>query len=235
MKKQKKQSVALWLLVVLAAFGVFAGSNEQLPSIFENAWVADVAYRLHIGNSILYDLSTGVLVSIFFWWLLIELPQAKKHRILKSTLQRHYGYFKEDVIQILLFASNSTYEHDLPEQLMDRDKFKDYFKADDRKQWYATLNGLQDEPVRINDLLIEMDLLREEISYFLNNVEIENDDAHAFFKRFSAHIHKLKHSSDYTNDHVKYLGNFIWEIFTGWSFIDGYRKSDVIQDMIDSI
>lgn len=235
MTKQKKQSVALLILAALAALGMFVGSNEPVLPIFEGTWVEDATYWLHLGNSILYDLSVGVLISIFFWWLLVGLPQAKKQRILKSTLQRHYGYFKEDVIQILLSASDEAYEPELPEQLLDRDTFKEHFKADDLKQWYATLNGLQDHPTKINDLLVEMDLLWQEISYFLNNVEIDSDDAHAFFKRFSAHIYKLKHSSVYTHDHVKYLGNFIWEVFAGWSFIDGYRKSDIVQDMIDSI
>ena len=235
MTRQKKQSIALFMLGSLSVLGMFVGSNEPILPILENTWVATTAYRLHLGNSIIYDLSTGILVSIFFWWLLVSLPQTKKNKIIKSTLQRHYGYFKEDTIQILLFAGGNNYEADVPEQLLSRDAFKNYFKANNMREWYATLNGLQDEPSRINDLLIEMDLLCQEISYFLSNVEIENDDAHAFFKRLTAHIYKLKHSSTYTNDQVKYLGNFIWEIFTGWSIIDGYRKSDLVQDMIDSI
>jgi hypothetical protein len=33
----------------------------------------------------------------------------------------------------------------------------------------------------------------------------------------------------------KQLGKLIWEIFAGWSFVDGYRERDPIQEAIDLI
>lgn len=235
MTRRNTQRVILGLLLVLAVFGTFSGSNEPVMGMLEGTWLADIAYRLHFGNTILFNLSVGLLVSVFFWWLFVGIPQAQKRKMLRANLQRYYGYFKEEVVHILLSASGEAYDSNLPEQLLDHEKFKAYFKTEGSRHWYAALNGLQHQQGQINDLLVEMELLGQEISYVLNNIDIENENAHAFFKRLITHLYKLKNCTIYTGDHVKYLGNFIWEILAWWSFIDGQRKSDIVQDMIDSI
>lgn len=222
-------------LSVLAVFGTFSGSNEPIIAPLRNTPVADLAFKLHMGNAILFNVSVGFLVSIFFWWLLVGMPQAQKRAMLKTNLQRYYGYFKEDVIHILLSASGEAYDSDLAEQLTDHEKFKAYFKEDNSKRWYAALNGLQGDQGQINDLLVELEILAQEVSYVLNNIDIQDENAHAFFKRLTVHLYKLKNCTIYTNDHVKYLGNFIWEILSRWSFIDGQRTNDIVQDMINSI
>lgn len=33
----------------------------------------------------------------------------------------------------------------------------------------------------------------------------------------------------------KSLLRFLWELFTGWSFADGYRKEDIVKLMIKEI
>jgi hypothetical protein len=36
-------------------------------------------------------------------------------------------------------------------------------------------------------------------------------------------------------DDTKSFARFLWALFTGWSFVTGYPKSDIVQDMIDAI
>ena len=87
----------------------------------------------------------------------------------------------------------------------------------------------------MNDVLVELELLASEVSYVLSNVSIADDEVHGFFKRLSEQIYRLKSSSVFTHDKVKYLSNFLWGILARWSFIDGQRQNDVVQDMIDRI
>jgi hypothetical protein len=34
---------------------------------------------------------------------------------------------------------------------------------------------------------------------------------------------------------MKGFGNFMWEVFAGWSFVTGYQKRDFFEDMIRAI
>jgi hypothetical protein len=36
-------------------------------------------------------------------------------------------------------------------------------------------------------------------------------------------------------DEIKSFCRFLWEIFIGWSFISGYRKTDLINDIIQRL
>jgi len=37
------------------------------------------------------------------------------------------------------------------------------------------------------------------------------------------------------DDETKPLARFLWEVFAGWDWITGYRKVDIIKQMIESI
>lgn len=235
MKSKNKQRLILAILGLTAIFGTFSGSDEPAPRVLRGTSVARVLYALHSGNSILFNLSVGVLVSLFFWWLVVAVPQAEKRKMLRNNLQRQYMLFKEEVVHILLFAIGGSHDVDTAKRLLDYTEFQSYFKANNYANWYAALNGLQDEQGRINDLLVEMDILSREVAYVLNNIDVEDEQAHAFFKGLTTHLFRLKNCTTYTADHVKYLGQFIWELLGRWSFIDGQHTNDVVQDMIDCI
>ena len=233
--KRNLMRMAMPVLTALAIFGTLAGSNEPVIGMLQDTWIADISRKLHIGNTILFNLSVGFLVSLFFWFLVVRVPELRKRAILKRNLTRQYQYFKEDVIQILLFAAASTYDSELVKKLTDYREFKRYFSENQNAKWYDALNGLQSDTDYLNDLLVEVELLADEISYVLNNIAIDDEEVHFFFKRLSTHVYRLKNASIYTSDHAKYLGNFVWELLARWSMVDGQRKEDIVQDMIDKI
>ena len=79
-----------------------------------------------------------------------------------------------------------------------------------------------------------MEIFRDELSYIINNTDIPNDEPFEFIKRLSAIIYKMKNVTlDY--DDTKLLARFLWDVFAGFSIIDGYRKDDIIQKMINAI
>jgi hypothetical protein len=180
-------------------------------------------------------LSGGFIISLFFWFLLVHLPDLKHRKIIKTNLSNYYQNFKEDTIQILLWAAIGTHDSQLPKELCDYKKFKQFFSENKNENWYAALNGLQGDSDRLGDLLVELELLSNEVGYALNSVKFNDPEVHSFLKRLSENIFRLKRSSVYSYDQVKYLGNFMFGILAQWSFIDGQREEDVIQKMIDRI
>lgn len=89
----------------------------------------------------------------------------------------------------------------------------------------------------IKAILIEKSIVLKKthsINELKNNIKIDDHDVIAFFKRLSRAVYRLKNSSlEY--DDVKQLDRFLWELFAGWNFVDGYRKDDIIRVMIDKI
>ena len=53
-------------------------------------------------EKLFYDLAVGTLVSLFFYLLVVRLPDYERRQRLKSSLERHYEAFREDCIEIML-------------------------------------------------------------------------------------------------------------------------------------
>lgn len=227
--------VLFFILTPLAVFGTFSGSTEPVVGLLRDTAIEPYLLALHNGNSIVFNLSVGYLVSLFFWLLVVYLPDRTRRQILRDNLSRRYQDFRESTIQTLLWASIGAHDSRLPNELCDHRKFKEFFDEDNKKHWYAALNGLQGDKDRVDELLLELELFAGEVSYVLNNVHIQDPKVHSFFKRLSENIYRLKNSTVYSYDQVKYLGNFLWTIHARWSIIDGQLENDVIQDMIDAL
>lgn len=226
---------ALLLTAVFAMFGLFSGSNEQVIPLLQGTPVEPYLLALHNGNSIVFNMSVGFLASTFFWLIVVYYPERKRRTLLRDNLSRQYQSFKESTIQVLLWSAVGTHDSELPNKLCDHLKFKEFFNKNNKENWYAALNDLQSNQARMHDILFELEMLASEISYVLNNVNVQNDRVHSFFKALNENIYRLKASSVYSYDQVKYVGNFLWAIHARWSIIDGQRNDDVIQNMIDSL
>ena len=63
---------------------------------------------------------------------------------------------------------------------------------------------------------------------------IHNEDVFQSLNKLSQIIHRMESTKpDY--DEIKSFCRFLWEIFIGWSFISGYRKTDLINDIIQRL
>src|SRR5258708_21832519 len=89
-------------------------------------------------NKIFYDLAVGALVALFFYLLVVRLPDCLRRRRLKRNLRRHYRAFREDCIQIMLLVADGAHSGVVPEALLEQDSFRAYFEENvvpDRDRW----------------------------------------------------------------------------------------------------
>lgn len=227
--------LVLIILALAAVFGTFASSTEPVIGPLKGTAVEPMLHALHNGNSIVFNLSVGYLISLLFWFLVVQYPEVKRRNLLRDNLERQYQAFKEATIQILLWCSIGTHDSELPKELCDHLKFKEFFNRNKKQHWYAALNGLQDDKDHLADLLFELEMLAAEVAYVLNNVPIQDPKVHRSLKLLHENIFRLKNSSVYSHDQVKYVGNFLWGILARWSFVDGQRQDDYIQNIINSL
>ena len=72
---EQRLKTALLLLTLAAIFGMFSGSHEPVIGILRDTSVGPVLRALHNGNSIVFNLSIGYLVSMLFWVLVVNPPR----------------------------------------------------------------------------------------------------------------------------------------------------------------
>ena len=184
---------------------------------------------------IFYDGAVGALVTLFFYLLVVRWPDCQKRRRLKKGLARQYRIFKEECIGIMLMVADGSYSGDVPERLMEREEFRAYFTEKvtlDRDRWDEFLNNLDERYLR--ELIMNMEIFRDEIAFILNNTDIPKDEPFEFLKRLSTAIYSMKGVTlDY--DELKPFARFFWSIFTGWDPISGAPNEDIIKKTIDDI
>jgi hypothetical protein len=184
---------------------------------------------------IFYDLGIGALVSLAFYILVVRLPDYQRRQRLKRSLEAHYNAFRTDCIEIMLLVADGSYVGGQTDALLEPDKFREYFKQQvqpGKERWDEFLNKLDEFYLR--QLQTRMEIFRDELIFILNNTDIQKDEAFEFLKRLSAAVYSMKFVR-LGDDELKPLSGFLWNVFAGWDWIEGYRKGDIVRRMIDEI
>ena len=117
------------------------------------------------------------------------------------------------------------------------DEFQSYFKKENesgQNKWDLILNELQENKILLKDLLIQLEILSEEVDFFLNKISSHDIDVFMFLKRLKYAIYSIKNTSpDY--DEIKKVSAFFWELFAGYSITLGYRKNDIFEEMMERV
>ncbi|RJX29966.1 MAG: hypothetical protein C4516_11085 [Oxalobacter sp.] len=185
-------------------------------------------------KSIVYDLSVGFIVSAIFYWVVVYLPESNRKKIVHSGLKEQYDSFRRSCISNFLILSNSQ-NHPNKDALLDQEEFKRYFKSDNERgenRWDAVANGLQENEFYLREIIYELRMLSDEIRFVRSTLNIKDIEVYEFLGRFSRVIVRMESTTqDY--DDIKSLSGFLWEIFTGWSWVRGYSKTNFIQEMLE--
>lgn len=241
-KKAKKKkripvlTITLWILTIFSIFLAFKTSSEPILRIFKNTSIETLFRQFTIGNSLVFSVSMGFLVSMIFYLLVVWIPDRRRKNLIKHNFEEQYKMFKRDMIWAFLSILRITrYDPDLLSKLSDVKEFRNYFKepfCDSQCRWDGVLNGLNE--YHLKDILVTLEIFRNEVAYVLNNVEINVPEAFAFFKRLSQAVYSLKNSS-FKDDEIKEFSHFVWQLFGGFSFAEGCKDHDIVKIMIKKI
>ena len=144
-------------------------------------------YRLNpLLMNFVYAISISVIAAYIFYIFNIYFPGQKRKSIIKHNFEEQYLYFKKESIAIFLSALGKSSNEELWEELCDLGKFKKYFKEkynNDQDRWdkiWQELNGFL-----LEDLLIQLGILKDEVAFILNNTEINDKSVLSFFRLLS--------------------------------------------------
>jgi hypothetical protein len=183
----------------------------------------------------IYDLSVGGITSVFFYGLLVALPEQRKRKRYKDALLRSYKIFKEDCISTILGAEKGVVPMDLLNALQEQEEFRRYFKqqwSDDLTRWDRFLNELA--PHHLRDMANSMSAFREDLSITIHAIEVDDEEVFALLTRLT---HAIANNQNTTLDYddVKGFARFLWWLFAGWSIVDGYADQDQVEATIRAL
>ena len=210
--------IALILLTVLSLFIGFATTPNKDYQLLVNA------------------LSINFVISSVFYFLVVYIPEIQRRNRVFRSIDKSYREFKLSCIHTFLILSNSQ-EYTHREMLLEQDVFRRYFSntnTQNQDRWSAVMSGIEDNGYYLREVLYELRMLNEEIRYVRNNIDIHDEEVFDFLNRLSQIISRMDATGPDYED-IKSFSRFLWELFSGWSFVEGYRKSDLIKDMIDRI
>ncbi len=227
--------VRFWFTLIVFVYVVLTGHDLLEMSYTKREWW-DKFY------SILSALLVGGLISFLFYFLVVLVPERKRRQIIKANLIVFYASIKRDILYQVIFASQKGGRTDLEadnetvEQLLTIDGFKAAFEGgkEGHEGYYAFRNHLSDDVPEYREIILNLQILSKQIDYILHNYPITDPIIFNFFKRLEIFLMRMeKLGPGY--DEEKILFSFIWEIFTGWDWIDGYRGYDLVEKMIRDI
>ena len=186
--------------------------------------------------SILNAICVGFFGSSIFYFFVVYLPERQKRKRVRNRLQEQYTSLKLEGIDLILMLSNSQSYQDR-EKLLDQQEFRRFFNEDvspSMTRWHALANGLQENEYHFRELLYYLRMINDEIRYAMTTIDIHDEEVNKYLKNCSQVLSRLDILwHDY--DDIKLLCRNLWSLYTGFSFVEGYKDRDVIQEMINRI
>lgn len=185
------------------------------------------------GVGYVHTISTGFLLSAVFFFLVVDLPDRKRRQVVADNFVEQYDQIKLSLIGTFLILSNSQ-QYGNRKNLLIKEEFKRYFKGNNENgenRWSAIANGLQGNEYYLREVVYELRSLNDEVRFIRNTLPIHDSELFKFLNRLSQAISRVEMTQPEYNE-IKSFCRFLWQLFTGYSFIDGYSKSSYIEDMV---
>lgn len=229
-------SVLFWFAVNVLALGLLLIIHFGFVAYTKAPWWWADTFAIAV------SLLTGGLISFLFYFLVVFIPERRKKSIIKGNLQKFYRNIKRDILWQVVFASIKGGRTDLTTSMQDVDALMDieHFQAafehgrEANEGFYAFENQMSEDTHEFRAIILSLRVLSKQIEFVLHNYAINDQEAFDFFKRLEAFLMRLQ-STGPGYDESKALCQFIWEIFTGFNMIEGYRGYDPIEKMVEGI
>lgn len=123
------------------------------------------------------------------------------------------------------------------ENLLIHSEFQRYFRnqnEDGKNRWDEVANGIQGNRFYLDELIYELRMLNDEIKYIKSSIYLFDSEVFDLLNGLSQTIHGYERTEQEYDDIKSFMG-FLWAVFTGWNWIDGYKNADYLEKMITRV
>lgn len=194
-----------------------------------------------IFNAIL-SIGTGGLVSFFFYYIVNERLENRRRRILQSVIHDIYRSAKRDIAVAVIHASQKGGRADLVansdtiEQMLTTNGFKALF-SDGRESdegYYAFENQMDSRTPEYEEIIFNLKVIARAAERLIDNGAASDEATYGLIMRLGIVVERIERNGP-GYDESKPLCGLIWQVFSGWSSIDGDLGYDPIQRAIEKL
>lgn len=219
----------------LFCFALLTGGSVAALSVFPNDQVSRYAPALNVALAI----GTSGVVAFIFYYVVSERIEVRRRDLVKQGALRSYRNAKRDIALAVIQASWKGGRTDLIadqttiERALTVDGFKALFdwgrEADEG--FYAFQNQMSDPTPEYDEIVLNLQIIGRAVDRLIDANLLDNPEAYNSLVRLDAMLRRIeRNGAGY--DESKLLCSFIWQIFTGWNFIDGNLGYDPIERAI---
>lgn len=225
-----------WLeWIALLWFALLTVTSLVALSAFPSAQVARYTPALNVALAI----GTSGIVAFIFYYVVSERIEARRRDLVKQGALRSYRNAKHDIALAVIQASRKggrvdlIADHSTIERVLTVDGFKALFdggrEADEG--FYAFQNQMSDPTPEYDEIVLNLQIIGRAVDRLIDANLLDNPEAYNSLVRLDAMLRRIeRNGAGY--DESKLLCSFIWQIFTGWNFIDGNLGYDPIERAI---
>ncbi|MCE7518708.1 hypothetical protein LZG37_11225 [Halomonas titanicae] len=224
---------ALLFLAILFSLLVFKSSGV----LFDVNGYGRFFEKFKVGNEIVFNVSCGMLVSIWFYFLVVYMPDRFRKNRIKRNFISQYREFRKQVVVHILNDSKEPYSNSFLDVLMDVKEFKVFFHKrikEDQNRWYIFRSNVTNES--LGDILLEFEAFQDAITILLINVDIQDEEVFSFLHRIRkvSIIQKNVNANDYFS--FERVSKLLWEMLAGYSWKERcYYEFDHFEKMFEKI
>ena len=222
----------LSILSIICLFFVIKSGDDFL--LYQN-W--SIFEQFHVGNAIVFNLASGMLISIIFYFIVVLAPEMRREKRIKSNFYFQYFELRRNLVYHILGNCQEAYNPELYDTLIKPVSFREYFKETinnsyEQTRWDVFYNNL-DQTV-INNLQLEFEVFKESVSYLLNNLEVTDKEAFSWLHQFNAIAITLK-GVNVDDESRKVLARYLWEFLACYNSATGNNDVDIFEKIIRKI
>jgi hypothetical protein len=125
------EKILIWSFLVIAVLVLFKSSDEPLIYLLSDTFLVTVFYKFELGNSIIFNLCVGYIVSLFFYLLVVVIPEKRKQKELTKELGQVVSFMLEaffldrrDFSIVFHWSKHAIHCKNIDEHLKQFDRFK---------------------------------------------------------------------------------------------------------------
>lgn len=228
-------SILFWLIIIVIIYALLTWCDISKYNNPNDEWWP----KFHDQAS---NFLIGFIISCFFYFLVVYLPDRRRRNIIKLNFTKMYENIKRDILHQIIFASqkegikNIHADFTTIETLMTIEGFKKVFSGgrEANEGWYAFVNSIKTNQSESKKIISNLNFLSNQINFILAHYVILDKQLFSSLKNLELNIFQLN-SLDLDCDDIKILSRFLWQMFTGWNFANGYSGYDPIKRIIEEI
>ena len=188
------------------------------------------------------SIGTGGLTSLVFYYVMTERVEIRRRKLLREGLRSTYLEAKRNIAWAVVHSSQKGGRHDLQanSETIDlaltvegfRAMFESGSEADEG--FYAFQNQMSHRTPEYEEIIFNFRIIARALERIVDSQRLDDIHTYKFFVRTSALIERIQMNGP-GYDESKQLCSLVWEMFAGWSNVEGRLNFDPTERAISRL